>query len=261
MLGMSKTPKAKARTDPSTISSSGNGPCDAPLSPGERALLGPHPAGPGREELRVRPCKHRLIQVTRTPNRKLFDAARREVFLEWFAATCNVRLAAAKAEINYQTVFKHRMKDEAFAAAWDRALVQGYAYLEARLLQEAMNVDQSGTLIEDSPSTIPSAGNGPPPHPAKPGREEPSEDEVERHFDPDLAITLLREHARRLPGSADKRKHFRPAARVASNAEVKEALVKRLAAYGKRVSKGPGADVEGPLHHPSDGPPPRPGEE
>jgi hypothetical protein len=177
------------------------------------------------------------------------------------------------------------MKDEGFAEAWDRALAQGYARLEARLLEEAMpSFDRSNTSVDDGPSTIPSSGNGPPPHPAKPDREE-LEREAEEAFDPELAIILLREHARRLStgprqgcGPADKRKNLRTTARVATNEEVRAALVQRLKAFALRQGSGQGvrhaqsarvADEHGaqaappsrgkdrPLHHPSDGPPPR----
>jgi len=190
----------------------------------------PSPKGEGR----IRPGKNRLTQVARTGSRKLFDAARREVFLEWFAATCNVKLSAEKADVCYQTVFRHRMKDEGFAEAWDRALAQGYARLEARLLQAAM-------------PPLPSAASPLLPSPAE--GEGPSEAEIEAAFDPGLAIVLLREHARRLPGSGDKRKAFKPGHRVASNAEVKAALVKRLKAFGVRVGRAPQSPDADPSHH------------
>jgi hypothetical protein len=103
-----------------------------PPHPAHAAHESPSPAKGGGAKLRVCAGKNRIVQVASAGSRKLFDARRREVFLEWFAATCNVRLAAAKAGVAYQTVFKHRMKDPAFAADWDVALAQGYARLEAR---------------------------------------------------------------------------------------------------------------------------------
>src|SRR3569623_1256795 len=71
---------------------------------GEKAphTTGPHP-GPLPQalegEMRVTPNKNRLDQVRRTGKRKLFDRARKEVFLEWFAGTCNVVLSAEKAGV------------------------------------------------------------------------------------------------------------------------------------------------------------------
>jgi hypothetical protein len=174
------------------------------------------------------------VQIAKQGGRKLFDRERREVFLEWFAATCNVKLAAAKAGVAYQTVFKHRMKDEAFAERWDRALAQGYARLEARLLQH-----------------VHAPGLGAPPHPAPadagvdplPRRGEGLEVRVldeelaEEHFDPQLALQLLREHARRLPGSADKGKAQRTTAQSATSREIAEALERRLKAFAVRVER------------------------
>jgi hypothetical protein len=219
----------------------------------------------------VRVCagKHRLVQVAKTGARKLFDKARREVFLEWFAATCNVRLSAAKAGVHEKTVFRHRMKDEAFAEAWDRALQQGYARLEARLLQEvhAPCFGQSGSLPEDEKDSRSTSlrTNG-----SIEVRGDFDDPAVEEQFDPQLAILLLREHARRLPGSADKRKAQRTTARAADSKEIAEALAKRLKGFALRqqipprdgeVAAAPAADGGGPLHHAPHGPPPRSGEE
>jgi len=192
----------KKGVDPSTIGSAANGP--------------PPRSG---EELKVTPGKNRLLQVARSGKRKLFDAARKAVFLEWLAATCNIVLSAEKAGVCYQTPFKHRRKDAAFEAAWDAAVAEGYPRLEARLLQEAHRPPLPAHAPHESPSP-PEGGEG-----------------NGEHFDPQLALTLLREHARRLPGSADKRKHQRYAVRVASNAEVIAALEKRLKGFALRVSK------------------------
>jgi hypothetical protein len=193
------------------------------------------------EGLRVTPNKNRIVQVRRTGGRKLFDKARKEVFLEWFAATCNVALSAGKAGVCDKTVYKHLLKDPAFEEAALRALRLGYFRLEARELQEAhqLRFGQSGTSAEDHPST---AFGGPPPHPAKPDGEEYiinilDDEVVEEHFDPVLALQLLREHRRQLPGSADGRKNQRTTARSATNKEIAEALAKRLKGFGLRVSK------------------------
>jgi len=183
--------------NPSTIGSAANGPP-------------PHREGDGAE-LRVSPNKNRLVQVRRAGGRKLFDGERKAVFLEWFAATCNAKLSAERAGVCYQTVFKHRMKDPGFAATWDEAIEQGYARIEARLVQEACPL---------SPTPLPRGGEG-----------------LDEKFDPELAMQLLREHKRRLPGSAEKRKNLRTTARVASDAEVIAALEKRLKGFALRVAK------------------------
>jgi hypothetical protein len=199
----------------------------APPLPADAVRQPPSPAKGRGAETRVCAGKNRIVQVARTGGRKLFDHARREVFLEWFAATCNVKLSAAQAGIAYQTVFKHRMKDEAFAEAWDRALAQGYARVEARLLQEVMPPLPAPADAGVDP--LPPGGEG---LEVRVGLDDPA---VEAAFDPHLAMLVLREHARRLSGSGDKRKANRTTARAASNKEIAEALAKRLKGFALRV--------------------------
>lgn len=192
--------------------------------------------GAGDGEERVHANKNRIVQIARTGGRRLFDARARSVFLEWFAATCNVKLSAERAGINYKTAFKHRMNDADFADAWGRALEQGYARIEAKLLETraaAAPIGIEGDLDAPELETI----------------------------DPALGLQLLREHKRGLPGSGLPAKQGRRP-RVASNAEVRAALVKRLAAYGVRVTagqegdSGAGADKSAPVAG-QPAPPPR----
>jgi AcrR family transcriptional regulator len=180
------------------------------------------------------------VQVRRTGSRKLFDKARKEVFLEWFAATCNASLSAAKAGVCYQTVFKHFAKDAAFFEAAQRALQLGYFRLEARELQEAHRPPLPAHPLGADESPSPSRGEG--------QYEVRVLDEAaaEEHFDAELALHLLREHRRHLPGSGDGRKNLRTTARSATNKEIAEALAKRLKGFALRVS-----GEESPLPNPS----------
>ncbi len=84
--------------------------------------------------------------------------------------------------------------------------------------------------------------------------------EVEATFDLHLALQLLREHKRRLPGSADGRKNQRTTARSATNKEIAEALAKRLRTFA--IRHGFGGAPSGPSTIPSsgNGPPPHPAE-
>lgn len=164
-------------------------------------------AGEGR---RLAPGKNRDVQVVRVGARKLFDRPRKQVFLEWFAATSNVKLSAGQAGVAYQTVFKHRMKDPDFADAWDRALRQGYARLEADLLAETSRarIEVVGDL--EVPET--------------------------QGFDPVLAMQLLKEHRRTIEAPTPfgaARKPGRP--QGMSREEVRTALIKRLVVFGIRV--------------------------
>jgi hypothetical protein len=201
---------------------------------------------------RVTPGKNRLVQVRRFGTRKLFDKKRKEVFLEWLAATCNVRLSAAKAGVNEKTVYKHLLKDAAFEEAFRRAIQVGYLRLEARQLQEAHRPAGAG----------PSTAEPPHPNPLPDAEREYEircdlDDElVEEHFDPQLALQLLREHARHLSGSSAKRPHQRTTARAADNKEIAEALAKRLRGFALRVSneRKPPLPAQAPPESPS---PPR----
>lgn len=174
--------------------------------------------GAGEAE-RVRGGRNRPYQAARGGKRRLFNTARRQVFLEWFAATANVVLSAGQAGINYKTAFKHRMNDEAFRDAWDRALEQGLARQKAKLLEtrsRAVKIGVEGDL--DAPETEP--------------------------MDPQLLMALLREGERRLAGypKTGARPH------VATNAEVRAALIKALGTYGVRVEEAKKGGRKGPLY-------------
>jgi hypothetical protein len=208
MLGMPKDSGRKGRTDPSTIPSSGNGP---PPRSGEELGSDPsnYQAGRGRR-----------VQVTGR-GRERFDKGKRATFLEWFAATCNATLAAAKAGVNYRTPYRTRMRDAAFAEAWDQALEQGYARLEAKLLE--MQFEQaSGEAEEFDGGFVPDAPDA-------------------RLIDPAMAMQLLRQYraeVMRLRARRASSPSSSPgdAGRLASDAEVRRALVKGLKAHGVRVT-------------------------
>ncbi|HEX8222752.1 MAG TPA: hypothetical protein VF605_02925 [Allosphingosinicella sp.] len=192
----------------------------------------PEPSG---EDGRIGPGRNREAQVRRDGERKLFDEAAKKAFLEWFAATCNAAWAAERAGFNYKTVWKHRMNDPVFADAYDRAEEQALARLRAKRLE-----------TKRKPLKIGVEGDW----------DAPEMDDI----DPILASTLLREH----DGKAGRPRKTGRVPRVASNAEVRAALVRRLGAYGVRVfgeppspsaSAAEGAEAPGPLHQPLAGPP------
>lgn len=179
---------------------------------------------PGRPALFIRPNKNRFKQATRTGGRKLFDAKRKATFLEWFAATCNVRLSAQQADICYHTAFKHRREDTEFAEAWDEALAQGYAALEAGLLADAIAPDVDSELDRDGVESEQAPANSP--------------------LTFEQRMFLLREYRRRDGGSGPRPVGKPPTIqpRVATEAEVEAALIKRLKQFALRVEQ---ADAEG----------------
>lgn len=169
----------------------------------------------------IHPNNNRLKQVARANRANLFDDRKKAVFLEWFAATCNVTLSAEKAGVCYQTVYKHRRKDTAFAEGWDEALAQGYAALEAGLLADAIAKELAGADAAEGQSDAP---------PASP-----------LSFEQRMA--LLKEYRRvdgRGPRAVGKHRPVPP--HIASPAEAEAALIKRLKHFALRVAE---ADAEG----------------
>lgn len=155
--------------------------------------------------------KAQLVQRRKKPR---FNKARKQVFLEWFAATCNVRLAARQVGVSQATAYRNRMNDPDFAEAWDRALEQGYARLEAKLLE--IQFEAVKEPIEFDPAFDPE-----------------TEFPDQKLVNPEIAIALLRQHR----GSTGKGRATRsPAGRVATDEEVRLALAKRLRAFGVRVT-------------------------
>lgn len=181
----------------------------------ERKDGSPRRRAPRDDAEKVQPNKNRKLQVARTSGRRLFNRAAQAVFLEWFAATCNVRLSAEKAGFNYKTVLRHRMTDPVFAEGWQRALEQGYARLEAKQLE---------TRSTETPIGIEGDWDAP---------------EME-DMDPEQAARLLALHRKEaLHPDLVRRQGRRP--RVATNAEVWAALRKRLKAFHARVKARNGA--------------------
>jgi hypothetical protein len=212
--------------------------------------------GVPREELEGDPTNYqagrgRRVQVTGR-GRERFDKGKRKVFLEWFAATCNAKLAAAKAGVNYRTPYRARMNDAAFAEAWDLALEQGYARIEAGLLEmqfrdavgepDGFDGAFEASVGVENPSTALSAV----PLPRESGGGEVLSD-------PTMAMQLLRQHRpevmrlrrdRAAPGSLPRG--------MASDAEVRRALAQALRAFGVRVTREDMmGDEEAPLPNPS----------
>lgn len=83
----------------------------------------------------VRPAKNGKTQIIRSTARWSDEAEER--FLSVLAKTCNVKAAAKAAGFSTVTLYKRRARWPGFAAEWDVAVAQGYARLEARLVELA----------------------------------------------------------------------------------------------------------------------------
>ena len=198
-----------------------------PLPARAGARVDPPPqrgAGHGEELSDYKAGANRRLQMTKRGWNR-FDAAKRKVFLEWFAATANAKEAARRAGAAYSTVYNHRMNDARFAEAWDRALEQSYARVEAKLLE--MQFEQAcGDQLEFD------------------GAFEPPDGAL---VDPLMAMQLLKQHKAEVTrirgersdelGKSRRQKKTPPyeRGRLASDAEMRRALVKSLRAFGARV--------------------------
>jgi hypothetical protein len=65
-----------------------------------------------------------------------FDDKRKQAFLDVFAATCNVALAAEAAGVSADSVYDHLRRDAVFEAAFEEALRLGYKLLEAETVAQ-----------------------------------------------------------------------------------------------------------------------------
>ena len=153
-------------------------------------------------------CNRRLQKRRKRHN--LFGKRRREAFLEHLAATCNVQASAAAAGVAVSTVYANRMRDADFRADWQAALEQGYARLEAALVERALRGGGRAKVRGDKVVEGPDA----------PGE-----------IDWDKGMELLRHHQRGLaglnqPGRAEPKRV--PIEQVAAR------LIRRLRALGLR---------------------------
>ena len=158
-------------------------------------------------------CNRRLQKRRKRHN--LFGKRRREIFLEHLAATCNVQASAAAAGVAVSTVYANRMRDPDFRADWQAALEQGYARLEAALVERALRGSGRTKVRGDKIVEGPDA---------------PAE------IDWDKAMELLRHHQRGLaghvtPGRVEPKRV--PIGQVAAK------LIRKLKALGIRPNDEP----------------------
>ncbi len=103
------------------------------------------------DEVEIAAGSGRRVQAKRE-RKGSFSAAQRNSFLRHFAATCNVGAAAAAAGVSRSTIYKRRTRDPVFRAAWEAAQAQGYAALEAALVQRALDA-ANGVVPDEAAGT------------------------------------------------------------------------------------------------------------
>jgi hypothetical protein len=163
--------------------------------------------------LLIAPRRGRRWQAQRM-RANFFTRERKEAWLEHFAATCDATAASAAAGISANTAYTHRRTDPAFRAAWDEALVEGYARLEAEAVAQRI------ASLERLKVRIREGGD------AAAGAEADAAAEFER------VMTVLREFRR---ASAGRRGGAAPT--KWSFDEAFEALEKELKVFGYRAAQ------------------------
>lgn len=93
------------------------------------------------------------VPKVKAAQRNGWTEKRERRFLDHLAATCNVSASLREVGATAALVYRHRQKSAQFRAAWDHALSEGYARLEAMLLDRALNgrrvtVERAGKMIE-----------------------------------------------------------------------------------------------------------------
>jgi hypothetical protein len=150
------------------------------------------------------------IRMVRDGRYTLTDA-KRAIFLDHVAATCNVRYAADMVGVVTTALYAARRRDPEFAAQWRAAIHMGYDRLEALLVQRAL-----------CPRLLPSGAGevGVPP---------PSET---LDIDPDLALRLLSMHRKYVVTGT---RQVVQKTKQASEAETDAAILKKLRVLRIRV--------------------------
>ncbi|WP_237219807.1 hypothetical protein [Sphingomonas arenae] len=90
----------------------------------------------GEEEGTFGGGKGRVVQARRGRS-DAFGRAKQKVFLDALTETANVRQSADRAGVSYASAYRWRRTKPEFRARWERVLEDGYAALEAGLLERA----------------------------------------------------------------------------------------------------------------------------
>jgi hypothetical protein len=185
----------------------------------------------GDGEVVIAPHKGRPLQLRRV-RRRLFSVKLKDEFLEHFAATCSIAAAAEAIGVGRSTVNKHLAEDEDFQARFDRVLEVAHRQLRSELVRQRLEAAERAQAYGDKAAEA---------------------------ADFDRSLQLLREHKRGRGGDGEGGggrggggvgdwgggRRGRPPT-VASNEEVREALIKALTAFGIRVRAKWAAEGKGP---------------
>lgn len=146
----------------------------------------------------------------RTIKRTGWTVARRRIFLDMLATTCNVTAATKAAGMSTATAHALRRRDAEFALLWAKAIAEGRERLKERLLAHSLALAPS----EDHPGDL---SDEPPP----------------AAFDAGTALKTLQTLAAldRASGGRGERPDY------ATEAEVNALLMERLTAMARKLGK------------------------
>lgn len=159
----------------------------------------------------VRQDKNGKAQVIRATGRWSQEAEAR--FLGELAATANVRAAAAAAGFSTTAIYRRRGQWPGFRAAWDAALDQGYARIEALLIAGACDALSGVEAGAGDGPPVTGVGDGPP---------------LAAPMTVDQAMNLLKLHRASARGGAPQRYDAR--AKPADAATVRASILRKVAA-------------------------------
>jgi hypothetical protein len=116
----------------------------------ERIVNADTPTGPQGTQLQL--GRHGPQRVT-TRGHRWSDEAE-TLFLDHLAATANVSASAKACGFSTHALYARRRQDPAFMQRWDVALAQGYAHIEALLIQRAIEALEGFAPDPDTPVII-----------------------------------------------------------------------------------------------------------
>ena len=156
-------------------------------------------------------------QLLTTRGHRWSDEAE-ELFLDHLAATANVTASARACGFTTEALYCRRRKDSAFLQRWDVALAQGYAHMEALLVQRAIEALEGFAPDPDTPIII-------------------------RDMTVKDALILLGHHRRTIEGGPRSRRDW---ARPKSLDEVRESILRKLEAIDRahRAEQSAQAEAE-----------------
>lgn len=176
--------------------------------------------GSNGRRIQVRAARGALKKKAR---RNGFTRSRKQDFLDHFAATANATAAGRAVGVSKSTVYAHRLKDPVFRAAWNEALGEGYARVEANSVRWA---EKAFTIRADARAS-----------------------KTLREMDPKVALAILESYRRngeRRPGEIFAQPYDMAAVAARLEAKMRTlGMIGEAGAAEDSASPGPSPEEEG----------------